>query len=326
MSLARIGVLALLAACSAPSSSGPGTETVASLHAGTSQTAFASSAVPIRPAVLITSRGAPVAGVTVTFRVLQGGGTVQGATQVTDAEGIARVGSWTLGPVGPQALEAVVGTALGSPVLFAATAVHAVPAIVAAVRGNGISGTVGLPVTETPGLRVVDASGRPVAGIPVSWVVTAGGGGFRYADNVTDADGRANIVKWILGTVAGPNAVTAHVDCGVPCPALTFMATADPGAVHAVQLNVGDQQRGPAGVPVAVLPTVRIRDVYQNTAPGRVVVFSVVQGSGSVKGDSVFSDVNGLAHPTEWVLGPGENLLRAESEGVSVLFRATGVQ
>ena len=67
--------------------------------AGDDQLAPAGTAVVINPAVRITDEhGAPVAGVTVTFSVVSGGGSITSASQVTDANGIATVGSWTLGP------------------------------------------------------------------------------------------------------------------------------------------------------------------------------------------------------------------------------------
>jgi hypothetical protein len=40
----------------------------------------------------------PRAGIPVTFTVREGGGSVTGNSTVTNAEGVARVGSWTLGP------------------------------------------------------------------------------------------------------------------------------------------------------------------------------------------------------------------------------------
>jgi hypothetical protein len=46
---------------------------------------------------LITPTGKPMSGITVVFTVTGGGGQVTGATQVTGANGVARVGSWTLG-------------------------------------------------------------------------------------------------------------------------------------------------------------------------------------------------------------------------------------
>lgn len=52
------------------------------------------------PAVqIITPSGRPVPGISITFSVPAGSeGSVSGATQVTDANGIARLGGWVLGP------------------------------------------------------------------------------------------------------------------------------------------------------------------------------------------------------------------------------------
>lgn len=90
---------------------------------GNNQTAERGSPVDIPPAVRVTnSAGQPMAGVAVTFVVTEGGGTVSGAAQTTDAQGIARVGSWTLGAEGRNRLEARAGSLAGSPVIFEATA------------------------------------------------------------------------------------------------------------------------------------------------------------------------------------------------------------
>jgi len=67
--------------------------------------------------------GHPVAGVTVTFSVTAGRGTVTGATQVTDANGIATVGSWTLGTAGVNELQAAFNTGVSRGyTIFVATA------------------------------------------------------------------------------------------------------------------------------------------------------------------------------------------------------------
>jgi hypothetical protein len=53
---------------------------------------------PVKPRVLVTdAEDRPVPDVSVTFTVSNGGGTVEGATQVTNAFGIATVGRWILG-------------------------------------------------------------------------------------------------------------------------------------------------------------------------------------------------------------------------------------
>lgn len=49
-----------------------------------------------------------VAGVRVTFEVVEGGGTIDGGTATTDAEGYAESGVWTLGPAYRQSVRATV--------------------------------------------------------------------------------------------------------------------------------------------------------------------------------------------------------------------------
>jgi hypothetical protein len=89
---------------------------------GDQQKAPAGTAVAVEPAVRVTDAlGQPVAGVAVTFVVTGGGGQVTGANQTTSSEGIARVGSWTLGSApGTNTLDARAPSAQGSPIVFTA--------------------------------------------------------------------------------------------------------------------------------------------------------------------------------------------------------------
>jgi len=94
-----------------------------SLNAGDKQTASLGAAVKIAPSVIVKdAKNDPVAGTTVTFAVATGGGSVTGATAVTDASGIATVGSWKLGTTaGANTLTATSAGLTGSPVTFTAT-------------------------------------------------------------------------------------------------------------------------------------------------------------------------------------------------------------
>ena len=92
------------------------------INDGNNQTVAPGSTLPTAPSVIVKdSGGGAVAGVTVTFSVAAGNGTITGAAVTTGADGIARVGSWTLPSApGTYALTASLPGAGGSPVTFTA--------------------------------------------------------------------------------------------------------------------------------------------------------------------------------------------------------------
>jgi hypothetical protein len=91
---------------------------------GDLQSALPGSAVAVAPSVyVVDSAGIPRPGVTVTFAVQTGGGSVTGGSAVSDAQGVAKVGQWTLGPnVGTNQLSATLPN--GNSVTFNASAVQ----------------------------------------------------------------------------------------------------------------------------------------------------------------------------------------------------------
>ncbi len=91
------------------------------LNDGDDQSVLIDTPVPIPPSVLLQdAQGNPTPGVTVTFSVTAGGGTVTGGLATADGNGVARVGSWSLGPIaGPNQLTASSPGVTG--VLFHAT-------------------------------------------------------------------------------------------------------------------------------------------------------------------------------------------------------------
>ncbi len=101
---------------------GPATHLVS--NSLVSQTGVISQAVSSVPSVkALDADGNGVSGIVVTFAVTAGGGSVTGATPTTGSNGVATVGSWTLGSaVGANSLTATSGVPLtGSPVTFDAT-------------------------------------------------------------------------------------------------------------------------------------------------------------------------------------------------------------
>jgi hypothetical protein len=100
---------------------GQATLTVTAMYAVTalSQTGPPGLAVTQAPAVKVTDgAGAPLAGVPVAFAVVSGGGGVAGSPVNTDANGVARLASWTFGGAGAQAVTASAASLPGVTVEF----------------------------------------------------------------------------------------------------------------------------------------------------------------------------------------------------------------
>jgi adhesin/invasin len=135
---------------------------------GNNQRAGTGQTLAVSPAVRVTdAAGDPVAGFGVTFVVTAGGGTVSGASQTTDANGVARVGSWTLGSsAGQNTLEARAGSLTGSPVVFNATATAPQPPPPTAAPDHFVFTVQPHDVNEkqffTVQVAIMDASGNVV--------------------------------------------------------------------------------------------------------------------------------------------------------------------
>jgi len=123
LALATGAGLVTLAACgSANDGYDPAVATGVEYVAGSGQSGNAGDVLPELLTVRTTNFvGDPVAGVTVEWFMVSGGGSVSNGTTTTDADGLAQV-SWVLGPiVGGQNVQAV-SSLTGSPVSFGATA------------------------------------------------------------------------------------------------------------------------------------------------------------------------------------------------------------
>jgi alpha-tubulin suppressor-like RCC1 family protein len=177
---------------------------------GNNQSATAGTALLVAPAVKVLDAGGnPVPGVAVRFEIATGGGTVTGGFATTGADGIARVGSWTLGPAGVHSLTAIVEGLESQPVTFSATAVAPVP--VAFVTGNKQAGFPGDTLTQEILFRLVTAAGVARAGITVTFSAPPGNGTFTESSVVTDPDGYGR-TRWILGTAVGTQTATASAE------------------------------------------------------------------------------------------------------------------
>jgi len=299
----------------------------ASINAGNGQTAVAGQPVSTPPSVLVRDGfNNPVPGVSVTFAVASGGGSVAGGSATTNAGGIASVTSWTLGTTaGANSLTATVAGVAG-PLTFTATGVAGTPAAMVIQAGNGQSAPVGTAVATAPSVRINDANNNPVAGVAVTFAVASGGGSLTGGSQTTSAGGVATVGSWTLGTTAGANTLTATA---AGLGSVVFSATGTAGAPASIAVNAGDGQSAAAGSPVAVAPSVLVSDASGNPVPGVTVNFVVTAGGGSVAGGSATTSAGGIAQVTSWTLGSaagtGNNTLQASVSGLpgSVTFTAS---
>jgi hypothetical protein len=189
--------------------------------------------------------GNPVAGARVVF---EGDGTISGGDVLTDSAGIARIGSWRVGPAAGEAVlvARLVPPVEGvDPVTFRATVV-APTMLLTVVAGQNQTGTVGQPTPEPVLVRLETEGGSPVGGAPLSLTVVEGGGSVSPSSVVTAANGVAAITGWTLGPEPGTNRLRVQ---GASSNAAEIVATAEafqepepsPYAVEAVHLNQGNQ-------------------------------------------------------------------------------------
>jgi len=286
------------------------------ITAGNNQQAPVGRLVSVAPTVAVrNATGDGVPGVTVTFEVTAGGGSVVGSRQVTDATGTATVGGWFLGALpGTNTLRASVAGL--SAVTFTATGTAGLPVSMAAASLTTQSAPAGTNVSDPPSVIVRDISGTPVSGVVVTFAVTAGGGSVTGSPATTNVNGIAALTAWKLGSAIGPNTVTATAP---GLPSVTFNATAAAGVPANVVATTGNNQVAVQGAGVPVQPTVKVTDANGNAVVGAAVTFVVLSGGGAATGVNQVTDALGLAAVGGWTLGSGApNTLRATVTGSGI--------
>src|SRR6185503_1326600 len=139
------------------------------------------------------------------------------AVATVDANGVVTgrgvgTASITATADGVQGSATVTVTAAGSP-----------PSSIAKTQGDGLTIMATRQVIPGPTVIVRNAAGQPLSGVPVTFVVTAGGGFIAGPSTpTTGANGTTN-VNWWMGSRPGPNTLTATVS---GLPPVTFTATA----------------------------------------------------------------------------------------------------
>ncbi len=131
-------------------------------------------------------------------------------------------------------------------------------------------------VGATPSVRVFDANGQPLAGVPVTYAIGSGGGTLTGANQITDTEGDAALTSWQLGQTAGTNTVTATVAGLTP---VTFTATGDPTVPLTIVKVSGDAQTDSAGKTLLQPLVAEIRDSFANPVPNANYSWAVTDGT-----------------------------------------------
>ncbi|HEU5153474.1 MAG TPA: hypothetical protein VFU03_01955, partial [Gemmatimonadales bacterium] len=192
-------------ACSSDSTGSSGG--VMTVEAGANQNAPVGTA--LQPySVKVSNGSGPAEGLTVSWQVASGGGSVSPTTSLTNAQGIAEAVA-TLGTqLGSQTVRAS-ASGYGS-VAFTATVEAGPPVLLVKSAGDGQVGKVNLPLPQNLQVRVTDQYHNPVSGQSVSWALTSGGGSISAVNNTTGLDGTASVVH-AMGSTSGTTTVTATV-------------------------------------------------------------------------------------------------------------------
>lgn len=246
--------------------------------------------------------GNPVAGVTVGWTIVAGGGALGADSTVTDAAGIASNTLTLPTTAGAVTLEASVAGLAGSPIGFTATAIPAAASIlvVTTAPDTVAAGAVIPPIIA----EVRDAFGNVVTWFTEEFTITASDAPGSFALGTTTRAAVGGVVTFDDLVVNELGSWFVDVVGSVLNTSLTFEVIA--GAPASFTLVGGDGQVGLATQPLPVPISVRVLDVAGNPVVGDTVVFTVTAGGGTLSSglavDSVFTNGAGDAFTT-WTLG-----------------------
>ncbi len=248
------------------------TETIASatktlaVNAGNNQSGQVSTTLPTALAVLATSGGNPVQGISVTFSDGGKGGTFGTPTAITGSNGIAS-STYTL-PSTVQTVNITASATGYSTANFTETATPAV-ATITVVSGGKQVGVVGsvlpLPIT----VKAKNSAGVIVVGAPITFAMGTLNGSFSPNPAITGSNGQATT------TVALPTSAKIFTVTATDSPAtVNITETSTPGPATSFTIVQGNNQSANPNTLLAKKLIVKVADQYGNGISGVTVTFT----------------------------------------------------
>jgi hypothetical protein len=248
---------------------GPAKEVVKS--AGDNQTTNVTTAVVIPPSVIVKDEvGTPVPGASVLFAVASGNGSITGAAATTNANGVASVGSWTLGSAGANTLTASVEGATAA--TFTATATQ--PVIAVDVSSLAFTGTANGVSPAAKTVAITNSGNGALGSLAVGTInYSPGATGWLTASlNGTGAPATLTVTANMFGLTSGIYAATIPVTGSGAAPrSVSVTLTVNPqvpATVGFLSQQVSVQQN------TTVPFTATLRDVDGNSMPGTITYAS----------------------------------------------------
>ncbi|PZO07410.1 MAG: hypothetical protein DCF27_11115 [Lysobacteraceae bacterium] len=257
---------------------------------GDGQTAPVDTTTALPLVVRTRLNGAPQAGVTVSWQVVSGNGSLSGVSALSDANGLAQafVNAGSLpGTITVRASRA------DSPLLQQTFTVNAVELRdLAIVSGNNQTQAQG---NALPSPLVVRATDSALAdpGVNILWNSSPG---VQLSTNstVTDGAGESTITVTDTGLGLDPFTVTAR-RADQPALSVTFSFNVLPPSLTVFS---GDAQSGLASARAAAPVEVQLKDGNGDAMAGQTVSWTVKSGSASLDAPFAITDSDGLASVT----------------------------
>ncbi len=261
---------------------------------------------------LLDASGRPIAGQTVSFVVVSGGGQVFAGHASSDVEGLASE-RWTLGTIaGTQGLEVRAVLADGSARVWAtieATGLAGDPSVFRVIESGGSAAQLqSLPLPTR--VQIVDAWGNPCSSAVVRFDASDGGGAVP-ASATADSSGVAT-TQWTLGALQGWQYLRLSAG-GARGELQTYASTAPAGAPTRLLKLAGDGQHTPQHTRMGV--QVQVLDALDHPVPGARVRFDVETLSAYFAPRVVISDAQGKATWEDYVHSDGTQVVAASVDG-----------
>jgi hypothetical protein len=262
--------------------------------------------------------GNAIPGVSVTWAVASGGGSLSGTTSTTNASGQVQT-LLTMGAVaGANTVTATSAGLTGSPLTF--TANSAPGAVTQLVFTGQPSNTTANAFSPTIVVEARDAGNNLVTSFTggVSIQVSTNPNGATVYNGVTGVSAVAGVATFPGGVQiikAGTGYTLTATSAGVPNgTSAAFNITAGPPLL--IFADSGDAQNAVAGTPVTNKLVGRITDQYNNPVAGHTTAWSVTSGGGSLTATTNVTDAAGRVR-TGWTLGGAAGPQTVQLDGLS---------